>query len=91
MQVMGFGQYITSGFDQYEGHSAIGILKEYRQGTGSSTGQLIFSGIKIIIGVIQSAGGIFGTGYSLDVAPLGTVSGLEPISSMPYISASIVF
>ena len=25
MQVMGFGQYITSGFDQYEGHSAIGI------------------------------------------------------------------
>ena len=25
MQVMGFGQYITSGFDQYEGHSAIGF------------------------------------------------------------------
>ena len=27
VQVMGFGQYITSGFDQYEGHSAIGFGK----------------------------------------------------------------
>ena len=58
MQVMGFGQYITSGFSQYKGHSAIGIGHVVKS---SVTGN--YSVYNVIVGVIQSTGNIEGVGF----------------------------